>query len=68
MTNRIPRKSAAHVAVRIALTMGALLIAALLWQQLTDPGAVIPEASNPVQYSYLAYTAEDVWHALPTGR
>jgi hypothetical protein len=68
MTTRIPRKSAAHIVARIGVTLGVLLLAALLWQQLSEPNAVRSEASQPIQSDYLAYLGEDIWHALPTRR
>ena len=67
MTNRIPRKSAAHTAARIVVTLGVLLLAALVGQQLTEPNALTSGASEPTQYGYLAYSGEDIWHAFPVG-
>jgi hypothetical protein len=68
MTNRIPRKSAAHIAARIAVTVGVGLLATFVWQQLSEFDAVRSEVSQPIQYSYFAYSGEDIWHAFPIGR
>ena len=68
MTNRIPRKSAAHTAARIVVTLGVLLLAALIWQQLSEPNALTSGPSEPTPSGYLAYSGEDIWHAFPLGR
>ncbi len=68
MTNRIPRKSAARIAARVVVALGILLLAALIWQQLSEPKALTSGASEPTQYGYLAYSGEDIWHAFPFGR
>jgi hypothetical protein len=68
MTNRIPRKSAAHIAGRIVVTLGIVLLAALIGQLLSEPNALTSEASEPTQYGYLAYSGDDIWHAFPVGR
>ena len=68
MTNRTPRKSAADAAVRIVVMMGVLLLTALIWRELSEPNALTSGASEPTQYSYLAYSGEDIWHAFPFGR
>ena len=68
MTNRIPRKSVAHIAARVVMALSILLLAVLIWQQLSEPNALTSEASEPTQYGYLAYSGEDIWHAFPFGR
>jgi hypothetical protein len=68
MTNRIPRKLAAHIAARVVVTLGVLLLATFVWQQLSEPDAATSKVSDSVQYGYLAYSGEDIWHAFPIGR
>jgi hypothetical protein len=68
MTNRIPRKSAARIAARIVVTVAVLLLATFAWQQLSELDAPTSNVSEPVQYGYLAYSGEDIWHAFPIGR
>jgi len=68
MPNRIPRKSAAHTVVRIVVTLGVLLLAAFLWQQLWEPIPLTSGALEPVQYGHFVYSGEDIWHAFPFGR
>jgi hypothetical protein len=68
MTNRIPRKSGARIATGIAVALGICLAATLVWYQLSATDARMPDASQPNQYSSLAYSGEDIWHALPIGR
>jgi len=68
MTNRIPRKSTAHIAARIVVTGVLALLATLVWQQLSELDAVTSKVSQPIQYSYLAYSGEDIWHTFPIGR
>ncbi len=68
MTNRIQRKSAAHTAARIAVTLGVLLLAALIWQQFSEPNVLTTGATEATQYGYVAYSSEDIWHAFPLGR
>ena len=66
MTNRIQRKSAARIAAGLAVTLGILLVAALVTQRLSEINAVTPDASQPIQY--FAYYGQDIWHTFPTGR
>jgi len=68
MTNRIPRNSAAYIATRVVVALVILLLAALKWQQLSEPNALTSGASEPTQYGYPAYSGEDIWHAFPFGR
>jgi hypothetical protein len=68
MTNRIPRKLAAHIAARVVVALAILLLAAFIWHQLSEPNALTSGASEPAQFDYLAYSGEDVWHAFPFGR
>ena len=65
MTNPIPRKSAAHIAARIVVTLGVFLLVTLMWEQVSEPNALPSGASEPAQYGYLAYSGDDVWHRFP---
>jgi hypothetical protein len=68
MTNRIPRKSAARIATGIAVALGIYLAASLVWDRLSATDVRTPDSWQLNQYSSLAYSGEDVWHALPIGR
>ena len=68
MTNRIPRKSAAWIATGIAVAVCICLAATLVWHRLSATDLRIPDSSQPNQYSSLAYSGEDIWHAFPIGR
>ena len=68
MTNRIPRKSAARIATGIAVALGICLAASLVWYRLSATDARTLDSWQASQYSSLAYSGEDVWHAFPIGR
>ena len=68
MTNRIPRKSAAWIATGIAVALSFCLAATLVWPRLSATDVRTPDSSQPIQYSSLAYSGEDIWHAFPSGR
>ena len=68
MTNRIPRKSAARIAMGIAVALGICLAASLVWHRFSATDVRTPDSSQPIQYSSLAYSGEDIWHAFPSGR
>ena len=63
MTNRIPRKSATRIASAVAVAV--CLVAALGWYCLSATHSVPPDALQSSQYSSLAYSGADLWHAVP---
>jgi hypothetical protein len=65
MTNRIPHKSATRIATAVAITVAVCLAATLAWYRLSAAYSLPPDALQPSQYSSLAYSGEDLWHALP---
>jgi hypothetical protein len=65
MTNRIPRKSATRIATAVAVTVAVCLATTLAWYRLSAPNSLPPDALQPGQYSFLAYSGVDLWHAFP---
>jgi hypothetical protein len=65
MTNRILRKSGTRIAAAAAITVAVCLAATLAWYRLFATNSLPPDALQPSQYSSLAYSGEDVWHAFP---
>jgi hypothetical protein len=65
MTNRIPRKSAARIASAVAIAVAVCLAATLAWYRLSATSALPSDALQPSEYSSLAYSGENFWHAFP---
>ena len=65
MTNRIPRGSATRIATAVAIAVAVCLAAALAWYRPAAIHSLPPDALQPGQYSSLAYSGADLWHALP---
>jgi len=65
MTNRIRRKSATRIAAAVAISVAVCLAATLAWYRPPAPHPLSPDALLPSQYSSLAYSGADLWHALP---
>ena len=65
MTKRISRKSATRIAAAVAMTVPVCLAAALAWYRLSATHSLSPDVLQSSQYSSLAYSGADLWHALP---
>ena len=64
MTNRIPRRSAIRIAVAVTAAI-CFLVTMMAGYRLYPTNSLPPDASQPSQYSSLAYSGEDLWHAFP---
>jgi hypothetical protein len=65
MTNLIPRKSATRIATAVAITVAICLAVTLAEYRLSATNSLPPDGSPSSLYSSLAFSREELWHALP---
>ena len=65
MANRIPRKSATRIVSAVAVTVAVCLAVTLAWYRLSATSSLPPDTLQSSQYSSLAYSGTDLWHAVP---
>ena len=66
MANRIPRRSATRIAAAVAVTAVICFLVTVMAGYRFSPTNSLPrDASQASQYSSLAYSGEDLWHAFP---
>ena len=65
MTNLVPRKSPTRIATAVAVSVAICLAVTLVGYRLFATNSLPPDALQPSQYSSLAYSGEDLWHAFP---
>ena len=66
MANRIPRRFATRIATAVAVAAAVCFLVTMMAGYRLFPTNSLPrDASQAGQYSSLAYSGEDLWHAFP---